>query len=378
MPVLLLSTLLLISQPVADPLFFARNSPQCLVDHVVRGNPLPLIVRTEFPACPWNADDIALVEIGRSYSHYSWWNFERTANLEIAATRIDGTILLPGEVLSYNEAVGERTSERGFQQAKVIAESGYIDGVGGGICQPASMLFAASLMAGLEIEERHPHRFRVPYMPPGLDATVDWGKKDLKIRNNTDFPVIFHLGQIERGEFLVRVMAPVRTFRVHYKYELVKEVPSDAVQFEVDAANRDLVHYYGRPGIEIAKTIWRKDLRDGKTRKVKVLNDEYWPSPWVLRVPSLPGGKKFRSGLSQGDIAGILKGSKYSVRMARFADVDRDNKEYIPIPGIPAKRLARFTRFSELPPKSDSAATAELPIATDVAKGTKAREQAVQ
>jgi len=372
MPVLLLSTLLLVSQPLADPLYFSKNSPECVLDRLVQGNPLPLVVLTEFPSCPWNADDLAQVEVGRSYSHYSWWNFERTANLEIAATRIDGTILLPGEVFSYNEAVGERTEESGFQQAKVIGESGYIDGVGGGICQPASMLYAASLMAGLEIEERHPHRFRVPYMPPGLDATVDWGKKDLRIRNNTDFPVIFHLGQIDRGEFLVRVMAPVRTFRVHYKYELVKETPSDAVQFEVDLENRDLVHYYGRPGIEIAKTIWRKDLRMGETRRVKVRNDVYWPSPWVLRVTSLPGGKKFRSGLSQGDIGGMLKGSKYSVRMARFVDVDRDNKEYIPIPGIPAKRLARFTRFSELPAKPELAAKA------DVAEGTKESGPVVQ
>ncbi|MBM4353751.1 MAG: hypothetical protein FJ109_08135 [Deltaproteobacteria bacterium] len=372
MPVLLLSVLLLVSQPVADPLYFSKNSPECVLDRLAQGNPLPLIVVTEFPACPWNADDLAQVEIGRSYSHYSWWNFERTANLEIAATRLDGTILLPGEVFSYNEAVGERTEDRGFKESKVIGETGYIDGVGGGICQPASMLYAASLMAGLEIEERHSHRFRVPYMHVGLDATVDWGKKDLKIRNNTDFPVIFHLGQIDRGEFLVRVMAPVRTFRVHYKYELVKEVPSDSVQYEVDPQNRDLVHYYGRPGIEIAKTIWRKDIRDGKTRKVKVPNDEYWPSPWVLRVPSFPGGKKFRSGLSQGDIAGLLKGSKYTVRMARFADVDRDNREYIPIPHVPAKRLARFTRFSELPAKQEPAAT------TEVAKGTTAAGLAVQ
>jgi len=356
MPVLLLSLMLLVSQPLADPLYFSKNSPECVLDRLAKGNPLPLIVVTELPSCPWNADDLAVVEIGRAYSHYSWWNFERTANLEIAATRIDGTILLPGEVFSYNEAVGERTEDRGFKESKVIGETGYIDGVGGGICQPASMLYAASLMAGLEIEERHTHRFRVPYMPPGLDATVDWGKKDLKIRNNTDFPVIFHLGQIDKGEFLVKVMAPVRTWRVHYKYELVKETPSDAVQFEVDAENHDRVHYYGRPGIEIAKTIWRKDVRTGKTHRVKVLNDIYWPSPWVLRTTSLPGGKKFRSGLTQADISALLKGTKYTPRMARFADVERDNKQYIPIPGIPEKRLARYVRFSELPVKVEVAA----------------------
>jgi hypothetical protein len=345
---LLASLFILVQLPVADPTFFVANSPQCLLHALSHGNPLPLIVRTPSPSCPWSADEAALVEIGRAYSHYSWWNFERTNNLETAAARVDGQMLLPGEEFSYNEVVGERTEKTGFKEAKIIAEFGYTDGIGGGVCQPASNLHAAALMAGLEIVERWPHRFRVKYVAPGLDATVDYGKKDLRIRNNTPYPVVFQMGRIEKGELLTRVMAPARIFRVWYKYKVLEETPSDSVRFSVAGEKKDLVEFFGRPGLLIEKIIYRNHLLTGKSEKLKIKNDAYSPSPWSLRVAKLPDGKKVKSGLSKGEIARLLKGSKWTVEQARFPDVDQQDGKYVVPVHIPAKRLALFQRYSQM------------------------------
>lgn len=358
MAVSFITLLLLFAQPVADPTYFAFNSPQCVAHRLAQGNPLPLIVRTEHPPCPWTSDEASNVEIGRHLSNYSWWNFDRTNNLELASAMIDGTMLLPGEEFSYNETVGERTEANGYKEAKVIAEYGYTDGIGGGVCQPASNLHAAAFYAGLEITERWTHRFRVKYMPPGLDATIDWGKKDLKIRNNTPFPVVFQMGKVEKGELLARVFAPTRTWRVDYKYEVVKTVPSDTISYSLEEKVTDPVEYYGRPGFELKKIVYRKDMRTGERRKVRIINDEYYPSPWSLRVTAYPNDRRVVSGLSPKQINAILKGTKYSVESANFSDLERLAGQWIRWSYLPKSKARAFVRFSRLKKYIDLAAIA--------------------
>ena len=360
MTAFLVSMMLLVSQPVVNPAYFATNSPQCLAFSLSKGNPLPLMVHTKHPPCPWNSDDAALVEIGRFYSLYSYWNDERTTNLELAASHIDGTMLLPGEEFSFNQTVGERNERRGFKKAKVIIPGGYIEDYGGGICQTASTLHAAAVLAGLEITKRYSHRFRVHYMPPGLDATVDWGRKDLKIKNNTQFPVVFHLGRLEKGEFFVQIRAPMKTYRVKYKYELVKETPSDKVRFAVVEEVEDAVKYYGRPGLEIEKKLWVRDLRTKDIDVHDMGKDTYFPSPWKIRVTQLPGKKRFVKGLSVEEINKLLEGTRYTTESARFNDVVEQQGHYMPRVYVPSEKLHKFTRFARLRPIPDPFENAQL------------------
>jgi vancomycin resistance protein VanW len=107
----------------------------------------------------------------------------RTDNIRLAAHALDGITLDPGEMLSFNTAVGPRTLERGFQQAPVILHEMRDAQVGGGICQAASTLFDAALLAGLVVVERHRHSFAVDYVPPAHDATIVWDAKDLRLVN---------------------------------------------------------------------------------------------------------------------------------------------------------------------------------------------------
>lgn len=116
-------------------------------------------------------------------------NEKRNTNLTLACQALNGVVLQPGETLSYNATVGERTAEAGYQDAPAYSGTELVDSLGGGVCQVSSTLYLASLYAELETVERVSHGYPSNYMPVGLDATVNWGSTDLKIKNNTAYPI---------------------------------------------------------------------------------------------------------------------------------------------------------------------------------------------
>ena len=128
---------------------------------------------------------------------------DRTFNLRVAAERIDGTVLMPGETFSLNALVGERTEANGFRPAPEIAGGELVDGVGGGTCQVAGTLHAAAFFAGLPIVERTPHSRPSAYLWMGMDATVVYPQLDLRFTNDLPFPVVIGFtveGGIARAE----------------------------------------------------------------------------------------------------------------------------------------------------------------------------------
>jgi len=127
--------------------------------------------------------------LGTGHTQFNAGLKGRSTNVLLANGHVNGVILQPGEVFSYNETVGPRTYERGFKDAIVYVGTSAEDGVGGGICQVSSTMYYATLRADLEIVERRSHSRMVTYVPLGEDATVAWGVTDYKFRNNTDFPL---------------------------------------------------------------------------------------------------------------------------------------------------------------------------------------------
>ncbi|MGQ9531407.1 MAG: VanW family protein [Desulfotomaculales bacterium] len=109
----------------------------------------------------------------------------RTYNIAVAADALNGLLVPPGQVVSFNEIVGPRSQEAGYKDAPVILNNALVTGVGGGVCQVSSTLYTCVLLAGLEVLERSNHSLPVDYVPLGLDATVVYGYLDLKFRNNT-------------------------------------------------------------------------------------------------------------------------------------------------------------------------------------------------
>ena len=114
----------------------------------------------------------------------------RVTNITLSAKSINGWIIQPNHVFSYNTAVGPSTQERGYQLATVFVNDQEIQGYGGGICQTSSTLYNAALEAGLTIVERHPHTKEVFYVPQGKDAATSYGCIDLKIQNNRKYPIM--------------------------------------------------------------------------------------------------------------------------------------------------------------------------------------------
>ena len=127
--------------------------------------------------------------LGKSSTKYDDRNENRANNLKLAASKIDGIVLSPGEEFSYNKVVGERSISAGYKEAKIYAGGAVIDGLGGGICQISSTLYNAVMFANLKVTERHNHQFITSYVEAGRDATVAYGSKDFKFVNNWTYPI---------------------------------------------------------------------------------------------------------------------------------------------------------------------------------------------
>jgi vancomycin resistance protein YoaR len=127
--------------------------------------------------------------LGSFTTHFGGTGANRGNNIALAAGRIDGTLLAPGEVFSYNKVVGPRIASAGFKDAPVIIKGELVPGIGGGICQVSTTLYNAALLANLKIVSRSHHAFPVHYVRPGRDATVVDGAIDFKFENNTGTPI---------------------------------------------------------------------------------------------------------------------------------------------------------------------------------------------
>jgi vancomycin resistance protein YoaR len=117
----------------------------------------------------------------------------RVVNIQRASSVIDGTILRPGATFSMNQALGERTIEKGYVAAPQIVGSSFADSVGGGISQVATMLYNGAFFAGLELIEHQPHSLYIDRYPPGREATISWGGPELVFRNDWPAGVLIKL-----------------------------------------------------------------------------------------------------------------------------------------------------------------------------------------
>lgn len=122
-------------------------------------------------------------------TYYAASNRNRSTNLMLAANKINGTVLMPGETFSYNKVVGARTISAGYKEAPIYVEGRVEDGLGGGICQVTSTLYNAVVYANLEITQRTNHQFVPSYVTASRDATVVYGSIDFQFKNNRNYPI---------------------------------------------------------------------------------------------------------------------------------------------------------------------------------------------
>ncbi|MCS7252618.1 MAG: VanW family protein [Armatimonadota bacterium] len=233
-----------------------------------------------------STDDLTHIDavIGRCITYYSTRKVSRAHNIRLAAAALNGKLIRPGEVFSFNEAVGKRSFKRGYRVAPVLVRGEYRDDIGGGVCQVAGTLFNAALSAGLEIVERHRHSRPVGYLPAGMDATVDYGRLDLKLRNPYPYAVYIK-AHSNSGRLTVLILGKQGKLRYEVRSELIKVIPPPVV-VRLDSSlpvGAKRVEKRGRHGYVTAT--WRLVYRDGRVvQRELICRDTYPPQPRVIRA----------------------------------------------------------------------------------------------
>ena len=171
------------------------------------------------------------------------YNPTRTHNLELACEAIDGTILKPDQVFSFNETVGERTADKGYGEAGVYVGGRTENQLGGGVCQVASTIYYCTLKAELEVLERVEHQFTPSYVPWGMDATVYWGSLDYKFRNNTAYPIRI-TASVSDGEVHIKFIGTeTRDYTVKLDYTVTGYDPAEEVTVNITPDMDDYWRY---------------------------------------------------------------------------------------------------------------------------------------
>lgn len=235
--------------------------------------------------------------LAQASTRFSEAQRNRSHNIRQAAARINGTVLLPGDVFSYNQTVGPRTLREGFRKAPIILHGELVPGDGGGVCQVSSTLYMAALQAGLQIVQRSKHAFPIGYTPAGLDATVVYGELDLRFRNNTDSPIAI-IAQAKRGRMLVSIWGAEGARRKVSIQRIVHSVIGTPVKTVSDPhlpSGVRRVVTKGHSGMRVS--VYRIIEEPGKPPiREKISTDSYRPQTRVIMV----GQAKPAQGPSQG------------------------------------------------------------------------------
>lgn len=220
---------------------------------------------------------------------------DRAHNLKVGASKLDGTILKPGETFSFNTVVGKRTEEEGYRTAPVITEGELIDGMAGGACQLSSTLFAASFFAGLELVSSRPHTMPSSYVKMGLDAAVAYPAVDLVLKNPYPFPVVIHFA-VSSGRVKVRILGKKRPWRrVVFERALIEEIPFET-QTRKDSTipkGQQVVGQRGVPGFKLERR--RLLFGEGKEpQKVEKRELKYPPTVQIIREGTGPADPEWK------------------------------------------------------------------------------------
>ena len=172
-----------------------------------------------------------------SYTSYTSSSYSRDVNKRLSCEAIDGVVLLPGEIFSYNPTLGERTAEAGYQPAPSYSGMETVMEYGGGICQASSTLYYCAMLADLEIVERYNHGFICSYMPFGMDATVSWGGPEFRFKNNTEYPIRIE-ATASGGDVTVKLIGTdTKDYYVKMTYEVLSVTNYKTVEMEMEENN---------------------------------------------------------------------------------------------------------------------------------------------
>ncbi|WAM30932.1 VanW family protein [Caldicellulosiruptor naganoensis] len=215
--------------------------------------------------------------IGSFTTKFDASNVPRSKNIRIAAKKINGSLIMPGEVFSLSKAIGPVTVENGFKIAKVIVNNEFVDGVGGGLCQIATTMYNAVLMAQLKVVERAPHSALISYVPPGRDATIASGSIDFKFKNTTNAPI--YLESYTSQNTVTVNLYGENTHKdevVKFESEILEKVPYKKVYKNDPNLPKGVQRLSNKPQNGLKVKTYMLIYKDGKLKEKKLLSIDYY------------------------------------------------------------------------------------------------------
>ena len=237
-----------------------------------------------------STEDVLLItdKLGDYTTPYNAASLSRTQNLTNGTGFINGDILMPGESLSMYEQLYPCTEANGYASAIAYADGGYVDSVGGGICQIATTLYNALLKSELKVTKRYPHSMTVSYVPPGWDAALSAGYKDLEFLNSTEYPVYIE-AWAKNGELYIclwgKETRPENRQVIYYEEIISQTPPGDPIYTE-DPTLPKGTEVWDQDAYDAIKVVLYKQVKvDGKVvETIKLHTDNYKASPAKIRV----------------------------------------------------------------------------------------------
>ena len=195
-------------------------------------------------------------------------------NAELALDKLNGVVIEPGSTFSFNESVGTWSRNDGYRKAPVSFNGQLIWTWGGGVCQTSSTLYNALLLAGLDLVERHRHRFAPGYVPAGRDAAVAYSNIDLKFRNPYAWPVTIS-AVVRNGKLVCSVIgkrsAPAEISIV----TSVDDVRKPETMVDNPKGSGGRVMNPGKPGFSVTTyRVWRT----GNAERRELISRDTYPS----------------------------------------------------------------------------------------------------
>lgn len=208
---------------------------------------------------------------------------ERTENIRLSAEKINGHIIAPDEVFSFNDAVGERTGEKGYKAAPIFFRNEAVPGIGGGVCQLSSTIYNLALITDMEIIERSNHSLPVSYVPLGRDATVNYNHIDLKFKNNTGGYIMIY-AEIMDDTLTVKFYGSKKNEQnVKFVSEVVRKIPPPLIIKKDSNMEKGKTRIKeGNPGYQVR--LWKICSGNGREEKKLISVDTYNAVPSILYV----------------------------------------------------------------------------------------------
>ena len=251
--------------------------------------------------------------LGTATTYYGS-SYERNTNVEVGASKINGTLIMPGETFSVTAAVTPFNADNGYYPAPSYESGQVVDTYGGGICQVSTTLYNAVLKAELQVDERHNHTMLVSYVDPSKDAAIAEGLMDFIFTNNTDAPIyIYGVGYQGTLNFTIyghETRDPNRS--ISFRSETLSQTDA-STNVKLVAKSDQNIGYLNQTqsahqGLEAV--LWKDIVNaDGTTDTVQVNSSSYQASPAIYEVgivsPNTQASAAIQTAIANNDLATV-------------------------------------------------------------------------